>query len=100
MSAQLLICKFAVFTCVSFFFTDALRDSHGSLACSLSRPVKGEDIYISTNLEGQNCSNPTKLKLDISIRIKNGSVQQARLRAWGEQWARNHVVKDLFNICL
>ena len=45
-----------------FFFTDALRDSHGSLACSLSRPVKGEDIYLSTNLEGQNCSNPTKFK--------------------------------------
>ena len=35
MSTQLLICKFAVFTCVSFFFTDA---SHGSLPRSLSRP--------------------------------------------------------------
>ena len=35
MSAQLLICKFAVFTCVSFFFTDASLDSHGSLARSL-----------------------------------------------------------------
>ena len=33
--AQLLIRKFAVFTCVSFFFTDA---SHGSLARSFSRP--------------------------------------------------------------
>ena len=30
MSAQILICKFAVFTCVSFFFTDASRDSHCS----------------------------------------------------------------------
>ena len=30
MSAQLLICKFAVFTCVSFFFNDASRDSHCS----------------------------------------------------------------------
>ena len=30
MSAQLLICKFAVFTCVSFFFTNASRDSHCS----------------------------------------------------------------------
>ena len=40
MSAQHLIGKFAVFTCVSFFFffTDASRDSHGSLARSLSRP--------------------------------------------------------------
>ena len=38
MSAQLLICKFAVFTCVSLFFTDASRDSHGSQARSLSRP--------------------------------------------------------------
>ena len=38
MSAQVLICKFAVFTCVSNFFTDALLDSHGSLARSLSRP--------------------------------------------------------------
>ena len=40
MSAQLLICKFAVFTYVfPYFFTNASRDSHGSLACSLSRPV-------------------------------------------------------------
>ena len=30
MSAQLLICEFAVFTCVSFFSTDASCDSHGS----------------------------------------------------------------------
>ena len=35
MSAQLLICKFAVFTSRSLFFTDALRDLHGSLAHSL-----------------------------------------------------------------
>ena len=32
MSAQLLICNFAVFTCVSFFLTDASHDYHGSLA--------------------------------------------------------------------
>ena len=38
MSAQLLICNFAVFTCVSFFLTDASHDYHGSLARSLSRP--------------------------------------------------------------
>ena len=39
MSAQLLIRKFAVFTFVSFFFTDASSASHGSLARSLSRRV-------------------------------------------------------------
>ena len=52
MSAQLLICKFAVFTCVSFFFTDASRDSHGSLACSLSRPVT--DLQF-TSYQVKNC---------------------------------------------
>ena len=47
MSAQLLIPKFAVFTCVSFFFTDALHHSHGSLARSLSRPVQvGLEIFL------------------------------------------------------
>ena len=49
MSAQLLICKFAVVTCVSlFFFTDASRDSHGSLARSLSRPFSGSRIFSLT----------------------------------------------------
>ena len=52
MSAQLLICKFAVLTCVSFFFTDASRDSHGSLACSLSRPVT--DLQF-TSYQVKNC---------------------------------------------
>ena len=44
MSARLLICTFAVFPCVSFFFTDALRDSHGSLARSLSRPTSWDKL--------------------------------------------------------
>ena len=48
MSAQLLICKFAVVTCVSLFFTDASRDSHGSLARSLSRPFSGSRIFSLT----------------------------------------------------
>ena len=37
MSARILVCKFAVFTCFSFFFFTG--DSHGSLARSLSRPL-------------------------------------------------------------
>ena len=44
MSARLLICTFAVFPCVSFFFTDALHDSHGSLARSLSRPTSWDKL--------------------------------------------------------
>ena len=40
MSAQILICKFAVFTCVSFSFTGDLR---GSLARSLLRAGLRED---------------------------------------------------------
>ena len=51
MSAQLLICEFAVFTCVSFFFTDVSRDLHGSLACSLSRPLS---VYINPTTHQKN----------------------------------------------
>ena len=42
MSPQLLICKFAVFTCVSFILTDASRDS---LARSLSRPFTSQQKF-------------------------------------------------------
>ena len=39
MSVQLLICKFAVFPFFYFILTDGLRDLHGLLAHSLSRPT-------------------------------------------------------------
>ena len=39
MSAQFLICKFAVFICFHFSFISGSCDLHGSLARSLSRPV-------------------------------------------------------------
>ena len=39
MSAQFLICKFAVFSCFHFIFISGLCDLHGSLARGLSRPV-------------------------------------------------------------
>ena len=39
MSAQFLICKFAVFICFHFIFISGSCDLHGSLADSLSRPI-------------------------------------------------------------
>ena len=47
MSAQLLICKFSVFTCVSVFFTDA-SPLHSSY-----RPIKSFGVVIQRNLFSQ-----------------------------------------------
>ena len=44
MSAQLLICKKIIFLPMP----RASRDSHGSLACSMSRPFSGSHIFSLT----------------------------------------------------
>ena len=48
MSAQLLICKFAVFTCFYFIFTDGSCDLPGLLARSLSRPNSSYNVQTLT----------------------------------------------------
>ena len=50
MSAQLLICKFAVFTCFRFISAEGMRDWHGLLARSLSRPMQYFTILFLFNV--------------------------------------------------
>ena len=50
MSAQLLICNFAAFTCFCFIFADGMRDLHGSLARSFSRPMQYFTILFLFNV--------------------------------------------------